>query len=43
MKKVESLKLTKVKKNNKGVHSVSKSSKKKTSKLYKKVYRGQGR
>ena len=42
MKLVEK-QLTQVKKNNKGIHAVSKSSKKKSSKLYKKVYRGQGR
>lgn len=43
MKKIESQLLTKVKKNNKGIHSKKKSSTSKTSKLYKKVYRGQGR
>ena len=34
---------TGVKKNRKGVHAKSKSSKLKTSKLYKKRYRGQGK
>lgn len=44
MRKVkEVVKLVTFKKNNKGIHAKTKSSKNKNSKLYKKVYRGQGR
>jgi hypothetical protein len=42
-KVVSGLRLGKAKSNRKGVHSKSKTSKLKSSKLYKKKYRGQGR
>jgi len=38
-----STRVVKPKKNNKGVHAMTKTSKNKNSKNYKKVYRGQGR